>query len=261
MEAITSRANEKIKQAALLKSASDFESKNRFLLEGARLCADAAVSGIKIEQAFFTLAALGKYTAYVQKVAETAAECFEITEEIADKLADTKRPQGVFCVCEKPVADAATFIFKKGGRYLALEDIQDPANLGAVCRTAEALGIEGLIVTGGCDIYNPKALRAAMGSSLRLRIFETEDLPKLLAEASVAGLLTAAASVKHSAESITTLSGKSEGIICVVGNEGSGLSAAAAKACAVEFTIPMKGKAESLNAAAAAAIIMWEMMR
>ena len=261
MDKIISRSNEKIKFASLLKeSAAARREAGLFLLEGARLCGDAADSGTKIVQAFFTAGAIEKYTPFVNDVMETSPECYEITEEISTRLSDTRSPQGVFCVCKTLDKDENGNKIDFNGRYIALENIQDPSNLGSICRTAEALGLSGLIVSGGCDIYNPKALRAAMGSSLRLNIVETENLPELLIFVFQKGMLTIASTISKEAIDIRNLKAKG-GAVCVIGNEGSGLSKETLDACEAKVTIPMNGKAESLNASASAAIIMWELIK
>lgn len=138
--------------------------------------------------------------------------------------------------------------------------MQDPSNLGAVLRTAEAFGMSGVIVGGGCDIYNPKALRAAMGSSMRISVLTTVNLPFLLIFAAKKGMLTLASTPSDGAKKITDMS-FSGSVICVVGNEGSGISPEVMSACTLPVTIPMRGRAESLNAAAAAAVLMWELTK
>lgn len=261
MDKIESRSNDKIKFASLLKeSAKTRGETGRFLLEGARLCSDAAECGIEISQAFFTGEAIKKYGGYINIIAKSSPECYEITEEISCRLSDTKSPQGVFCVCKTLDKDENGNKIDFNGKYIALEKIQDPSNFGAICRTAEAVGISGLIVSEGCDRYNPKALRAAMGSSLRLHIVETDDLPALLIFAVQKGMLTIASVISKEAMDISKLKVRS-GVICVIGNEGSGISKETLDACSEKVTIPMRGKAESLNASAGAAIIMWELLR
>ena len=157
------------------------------------------------------------------------------------------------------MTENTTFAIEKGGRYLALEQVQNPQNLGAAARTAEALGIAGLIVSGGCDRFNPKALRASMGSLLRLPVMQVEDLASWL-KAQNETILTLATVPDMRATSICTLD-FSGGAIAVVGNEGNGVSDAVLSAVRERVTIPMRGAAESLNASAAATITMWEMMR
>ena len=113
---------------------------------------------------------------------------------------------------------------------------------------------------GGCDVYNPKALRAAMGSSLRLPIFKTDDLPAFLKQASEAGVRCVAFVLDGDPDVFSSING-AQGIICVIGNEGAGITAQTRAVCSDSALIPMKGKAESLNAAAGAAIVMWELVR
>lgn len=261
MEKIISRSNEKIKSAAFLgTSAKRRRETGLFLLEGARLCADAAANGVEIRQAFLTAQAMEKYADYTDPVIKSARASYEITPEVAGRLTDTSCAQGVFCVCEMRGNAQDMNTMDPNGRYIALEDLQDPSNLGTICRTAEALGIDALIVSGGCDIYNPKALRAAMGASLRLSIVETDHLPALLIKAAGQGVLTIASTVSDEGAHGTEILKKPGGVICVIGNEGAGVSPEVVDACAERLTIPMKGTVESLNASVCAAIIMWELV-
>ena len=258
MEKITARTNEKIKYAVRLGESASFRKQNgEFFLEGARLCFDAAKNGVEIRLAFFTAAALEKYSVYTQSIIATGCICCEISADVAKKLSDTENPQGVFCVCKKKeIVSALDF----GGKYLALENLQDPSNLGAVSRTAEALGLSGLIVSGGCDVYNLKALRAAMGSSMRIPLIETAELPELLESAKNSGMKTYASVPRRDAADIRSVSFDGGVIICV-GNEGSGLTDETVGVCDAAVTIPMLGRAESFNASAAASILAWELMR
>ena len=237
MEKITARTNEKIKHAVRLgESASLRKQAGEFFLEGARLCFDAVQTGIEIKQAFFTAKALWKYSEYTESIIAKSEVCYEISAEVSQKLSDTENPQGVFCICAIPDAN------KKGieakGRYLALENLQDPSNLGAICRSAEAIGLDGLIVSGGCDIYNPKALRAAMGSSLRMNVVSCENLGEVLDLAHGIGMLTLASVPRDTAEDIRTVS-KDGGVICCVGNEGNGLTEQTIAQCKKQVVIPM----------------------
>ncbi len=260
MEKITSRTNDKIKYAVRLgESASLRKETGEFFLEGARLCFDAAQTGIEIKQAFFTSKALQKYEEYISDIIAGCGECYEIGAEVSQKLSGTENSQGVFCICstkKRSLSDA----FDVSGKYIALENLQDPSNLGAICRSAEAIGLDGLIVSGGCDIYNPKALRAAMGSSLRMNVVSVENLADFICEANEKGVLTLASVPRNTAEDIRTVS-MNGGVICCVGNEGSGLSQNVIEKCRKQVVIPMNGRAESFNASAAAAILAWELKR
>lgn len=259
MEKISSRSNDKIKYAVRLgESTSLRKETGEFFLEGARLCFDAVQTGIEIRQAFFTAKALWKYESYVNDVIAHGRVCYEISAEVSQKLSGTENSQGVFCICACDKSKGVAV--DPEGKYLALENLQDPSNLGAICRSAEAIGLDGLIVSGGCDIYNPKALRAAMGSSLRMNVIETENLAELLEEANAKGMLTLASVPRDTAEDIRTVS-KDGGVICCVGNEGNGLSQQVIENCSKQVVIPMNGRAESFNASAAAAILAWELKR
>ena len=259
MEKITSRTNEKIKYAVRLgESASLRKEAGEFFLEGARLCFDAAQTGIRIKQAFFTSKALWKYEDYISAITACSEECFEIGAEVSQKLSDTENPQGVFCICSMREQNGIELDPK--GKYIALENLQDPSNLGAICRSAEALGLDGLIVSGGCDIYNPKALRAAMGSSLRMNVIVCDSLDEIINKAKASGMLTLASVPRNTATDIRKVD-MNGGVICCVGNEGNGLSEKTIENCEMQVVIPMNGRAESFNASAAAAILAWELIR
>lgn len=259
MEFISSKTNEKIKYAVKLRDSSSFRKKeNSFFIESPRLLKDAYLSGVEILMLFVTEEAKEKYWDYIKEPLETAKKSFVVTEEVAEKLADTKSTQGVFAVVTMLDKFANISKIKYYGKYVALEEISNPSNFGAICRTAEAVGLNGIIVKGGCDIYNPKVLRAAMGALFRLDVVVTDDLLKLFKE--VDGKMNVYGSVPDSSALKITEIDKTNGMICVIGNEGNGISEEVKKNSTL-VTIPMNGYAESLNAAAAATIIMWEMVR
>ena len=261
MEKITSKANERIKYAVKIRDNASFRKQEKlFFTEGARLCFDAVSSGIEVAALYVTEKALVKYEEYVCLVTECAERSFVVSEEVAQKLSDTKNSQGVFCLCKMLDKNTNIGKIKYNGKYIALEDVSNPANFGAVVRTAEAVGLDGVIVSGGCDIYNPKSQRAAMGSLFRLNVIETENLPKTLTALAQKGMAVYAGVPDSDAEKLTEVD-MSGGVVAVVGNEGNGITEETCNAATKLVTIPMKGRAESLNAAAAASIIIWEMMR
>lgn len=260
MDYLTSKTNEKIRSAVSVRDSSRARRESgMFFLEGARLCSDAAENGIRIYRAFLSRSAQKKYSERCESIISASEEVYEISEEVAAKLSDTQNPQGVFCVC-RAKKTAENIPLKSDGHYLLLENVQDPSNLGAISRTAEALGIDGLIVCGGCDIYNPKSLRASMGSALRLNIISRTDAIGVIEEANENGMLTLASTPNSDSVKITEVDMKG-GTVCVVGNEGNGVSEETMNACKMKVTIPMDGRAESLNAGTAAAILIWEMVR
>lgn len=254
---IDSVSNDKIKLAVKIASSSKHRKKeNLFFLEGLRLCRDAAVTGIKIQYAFFTSKAVEKFPEDVNFICENARQYYEISESVEAKLALTESSQGVFCLCS--LQESACQV-NADGKYIALENIQDPANLGAIARTAEALGIDGAILCGCCDRFSPKSQRASMGSLLRLKIIECADLKLFLSEQKEMGMKVYATTPDSNAAKITECD-MNGGVIAVIGNEGNGVSDDVFSVC-TRVTIPMLGRAESLNASMAAAITMWEMLR
>ena len=259
MQYISSRSNEKIKQLVKLSASSkQRREQGLFVLEGARLCFDGAISGALIESAFFTGEALEKYREYADAIILKAENCYEISKEVSAALSDTKSPQGVFCLCRKSGRKASEI--DSNGCYIALDNLQDPSNLGAVARTAEALGVDGLVVGGGCDVYSPKAQRAAMGALIRIDVREVPSLPEFIARCRAKGMKTYASTPAAGSLKIDEAD-FSGGVVCVIGNEGAGVSEEVFEACENKVTIPMAGRAESLNASAAASIIMWELVK
>ncbi len=230
-----------------------------FFIEGARLCADASLSSVTIKELYVTDNAIDKYSEYISSIEKCAERTFLISDEVAEKLGDTKNPQGVFCVCKMLDKNTNIGKIKYNGKYIALENVTNPSNFGAVVRTAEAVGLDGVIVSGGCDIYNPKSQRSAMGSLFRLDIIQVDNLPSYLSVLYENGMKIYAGVPDSSALKITQAD-MSGGVVSVIGNEGNGITDETRNVC-TPVTIPMQGRAESLNAAAAASILIWEMMR
>ncbi len=254
---ITSRENPLIKLVAALRVSSEKRKRNGlFVLEGLRICKDACDNGIKFDKLIVSDAAAEKYAADTEKFSLISDECYKIPDSLFKKISDTKTPQGIIAVAKMPVTGSCGI--DKNGKYIALENVSDPSNLGAISRTAEALGVNGIILSSdGCDPYSPKALRASMGTLLRVPVFVTESFAETLKST---GLKRYACVVDKTAESIKEQS-FGNGSVVMIGNEANGLTDSAKQSADVLVTIPMTGRAESLNAAAAAAIAMWEMMK
>ncbi len=257
---ITSRDNPTIKEIIKLqKSAGYRRERSLFSVEGVRLCRDAALSGAKIEKLFYTSQAREKYSEDFKIISDTGCEKIEVSTDIFLKISDTKTPQGLLCLISMLDKSVLLDKIESMGRYAALENISDPSNLGTILRTAEALGLDGVILSSGCcDIYSPKAVRGSMGAVFRLKFLIAENFPEFIGEMTRRGIKTYA-SAPRNAVPVTETDFKS-GII-LIGNEGAGLTDAAVNACMCRVKIPMGGRAESLNASAAAAILMWEFVR
>ena len=231
-----------------------------FVVEGLRLLKDAADSSVRIQKLYFTESFGKKHSDELQQLTQCADEVLEISENVASRLSETKSPQGVFGLCKIKNSGLNEEDVINGGRYLMLQNVQDPSNLGAAARSAEALGISGLIVSGGCDIYSPKALRASMGAFFRLPVMLPEDAESFVQNVSKRGVQVFACVPDRDAFDIRKLD-FSKPCVAVIGNEGNGITGSLINKCTHRITIPMPGRAESLNASHAASIVMWEMMR
>ncbi len=255
---LTSRENPLVKEMAkLLCDAKARRKSRRFVIEGARLCEDAAKTGVTILSALATASAKERYALQWQAVEAAAKAAYEIAPAVSAHLSETQAPQGMFCLCE--MRENAAFTVSPDGIYLALEDVQDPGNIGTILRTAEAFGVDGILLSKGCcDLYNPKVLRASMGGVFRLPLTVCEDFVGTLA--ALGQTLPVLASVVDSTAQPVTTAPKC-GAVAVIGNEGNGMSEAAVAACTHRVTIPMAGRAESLNASMAAGILLWELCR
>ena len=263
METITSVKNERVKAAAkLVSSAKARREQGLFVLEGLRLCMDVPRSGLRCAELFVSDEFAQKHAAEFEALAAVSDEVFLVNDAVLEKLSDTRTPQGVCCVVKMPAGADLPADPAGDAKALLLENIQDPANVGAMARTAEALGLTGLVVAGGCDVFAPKALRASMGALLRLPVesIDESDVVAYLERAAAAGFVSYASTPAAGALPVTE-AGFSGRILMVVGNEANGVTPSTMDACSQRVTIPMAGRAESLNAAAAGAILMWEMTR
>lgn len=256
---IASKDNPKIKLYKKLASSRKARTEQGlFVAEGMRGIVDIAGEA-EIEALFCTEAALEKYAGVLdtERLALIPADKrFTVTDEVAQKMSDTGSTQGVFAIVKRldlPLGETLPM-----GKYLVLDELQDPGNLGTMIRTAAAVGLTGVILAGNCvDLYNPKTVRSAMGSMTKVRIYTEKDTARTLSVLEKSGIKTYAAVVRGgSGVSETDFSG---GCAVVIGNEGRGLSESTADMCGGKVTIRMRGDTESLNAAIAGTILVWEM--
>ncbi len=252
---ITSKDNDTIKSITRLQSsAKQRKEEGVFVLEGLRLCMDAYENGFNPLKVFVSETASVNYSKEISCLCRNCCS-YLVADSLFNKISDTVTPQGILCIYSIP--DFDSFQIKTNGRYIALDNLQDPSNLGAISRTAEALGIDGLFIQGGCDPYSPKSLRASMGALLRIPVVKTDDMFSLFKKYD---LKTFATVIDKDAVSVDK-DIFSNGCVVIIGNEANGVSAETRSKSEVKITIPMSGKAESLNAAVAASIVMWEMCK
>lgn len=257
IETITAKNNQNIKNISkLVKSSSRRKELGLFVVEGLRLCEDALNSGVKFETLLITSQFENEHKSLCDLLIENSKTVYSVTPEIMQKISDTVSPQGVFGVIK---SDEKSFEYNKNGKYLALVNLQDPSNLGAAARTAEALGLSGIIVCGGCDIYNPKSLRASMGAFFRMNVRTYQTTDEMFEDFTANGVKTFASTPRKSAKPIANAD-FSNSCVVLIGNEANGLDDDTIERCNCMITIPMAGRAESLNASAAAAIICYAIM-
>lgn len=261
MKEITSKDNPLIKDAVrLLSSRSHRKETGRFIAEGLRLCVEAVQAGVKVEQAFFTSDFATRHPQETTLISAAAGEGTLISDAVAGKLSGTETPQGVFCLCTAldNSRDVGTIC---GGKYIILSNLQDPGNVGTILRAAEALGVDGVILSEDCpDLYSPKVLRASMGGVLRLPVKLSADIPAEIADLRRSGVKVWAAALTEQAEPVTCTN-FAGGTAVVIGNEGNGLTEEVIDACDGSVIIPMARSGQSLNAAMAACILIWELFR
>lgn len=247
METITSRQNPLFQKVRKLNGAPAFRrQQGLFVCEGPKLLAEAVKWGCEVETVITAQGVEMSCPAGVRRV--------ETPGDVLASLADTETPQGVVFTCALP--DTALPERLEKGRYLVLDGVQDPGNLGTVWRTADAFGAAGLLLTGNCaDPFGPKAVRASMGACFRLPVWRGQ-------RADVAGLLRASAiplyatALREDTEDVRQAD--LSGAAVVIGSEGRGISEEMLALCEKTLKIPMEERCESLNAAVAAAVVLWE---
>jgi len=257
-QAITSPANPKIKELLLVKRKPSYEG---FLIEGPNLLEMALSSGAGIKRVFLTeeFRSKPKNRALIKALLKKESEIHEITGQLMDKLAETETPQGVIAVAgvEKKSLESITF---RGNPFLVVADeIKEPGNLGAIIRTADAAGADAVIkLPGTCNPLSPKTLRASAGSFFNLPVIEA-DTKKLLPWLKGKGIKLCGTDSRAEASLYETdLKGP---VAFVFGEEAHGLSPQLREKADLLVRVPILGRAESLNVAAACAVVLYEAVR
>ncbi len=280
---ITSTGNQKIKHIIQLqKKASLRKELDVYVVEGRKMFFEARPAQLvqvfvsesflkKQEQAEAFGKQMSLSEACVKKLMENpAAENLEpgvapwevVSDNVMSVMSDTKTPQGILCVLKQQHYKLEDMLKGESPRLVFLENLRDPGNLGTILRTGEGAGISGVLLTEGCvDIYNPKTIRSTMGSLYRVPFFymKEEQLDEVLNTLRKKNLPIYAAALSHSV-SYGELSYK-DGCVFMIGNEANGLTDEMIAKADRAIHIPMEGCVESLNAAVAAAILMYESYR
>lgn len=256
---ISSVSNVQVKNLILLQKKSKArEEQGVFVIEGLKMFEEARDGG-------YLRKAYCSESFYQEKLRENPEYFFGfdfeiLTDQVFRNVSETMTPQGIMGLVNKMDYKLDELINVNKPCLLLLEDIRDPGNLGTMIRTAEGAGVSGIIINGSSvDIYNPKVIRSTMGSIYRVPIFQTEDFYATLQAVKAQGISIYAAHLMGIP--YDTEGSFQEGCAILIGNEANGLSEEASALADKLIKIPMAGKVESLNAAVAAAILMYEAAR
>ncbi len=283
MQVISSKDNEFIKHIKKLKDKKYRDLNNEYIIEGIKIIEEAINEKANIKQVVICDDCEKTSNISKELMYEIARyECIYVTKKIFDSLTDVSNPQGILAIVEKNAVKSKISNIKNSEKsetigveekeiiaeneidynqdiIVALDDIQDPGNLGTILRTVDSIGINQILVSKGtADSYNPKVVRSTMGAIFRVRIIECEDLEKTLKEIQ-----------KHNFEIVVTSLQTKNSIydidykkkVIVIGNEANGVEPRIQKIADKKVKIPMLGKTESLNASVATGIILYEYVR
>lgn len=252
-EIITSTSNNKIKNISkCTKNAKERRKQDIFIVEGVRMFCE-----IPKEMHVETFTTEEFFHKNMHLFEDLSYEI--VSNHVLDSIADTKTPQGVVSVVKRFHYSLEDVVSGENALIMALENLQDPGNLGTILRTAEGAGVTGIIMSKETvDVYNPKVVRSTMGSVFRIPFVYVEDLTEIVTTLQSRGYTSYSAHLQG--KNFYDFDYKKPTIFCI-GNEGNGLSDALSQATNHKIKIPMCGKVESLNAATASTVLMYEAMR
>lgn len=258
MQIISSKENQFIKHIKKLKDKKYRDINNEYLIEGIKLIKEAIQEKAQIKQIVICdecekIEAIPKDLMY--EIAKH--ECIYVTKKLFETLTNVVEPQGILAIIGK--SDPKQEINYNEDIIVALDDIQDPGNLGTILRTVDSIGLTQIIISKGtADVFNPKVIRSSMGAIFRVKVIESEDLKQTLLEIKKHKfeLLVTSLQTKKSVYDI-----KYKKKIIVIGNEANGVSREIQELSDYKIKIPMLGKTESLNASVATGIILYEYVR
>ncbi len=255
---ITSKENDFIKHIKKLKDKKYRDINKEFIIEGIRLVAEAIQENAKIKQIVLCDDCERSDLIPKELMYDIAKlECVYVTENLFKYLSDVQNPQGILAVIEKD--NEETQIDYTQDIIVALDDVQDPGNLGTILRTVDSIGITQILVSKGtADCYNSKVVRSTMGAIFRIKVIECKDLLKTMKEIKKHKFKVMVSSLQTE-NSIYDVDYNKK--VIVIGNEANGVSEELQKLADEKVKIPMLGKTESLNASVATGIILYEYVR
>ena len=270
-EIIRSRQNKNIVELCKLTDRKAREASKTFRFDGIKLLEEAIKNDVEICAVFLSCSAQERVLEFLHQRFGRAYEdkiekCFVVSDDIFDKISEEKSPEGVITIAKyidklqknATIYNSVHFLQMKNESIVLLESVRDPSNVGAIIRSAAAIGIDRLILSADCaDIYHPRAVRGSMGTVFNQPIDRVGDLAETIKELRESGRRVFAAALDERALSLGEFEIRA-GDAVVIGNEGHGLSGEVIAACSGSVIIPMSERAESFNAAVAASILMWE---
>ncbi|MDR7277473.1 TrmH family RNA methyltransferase [Catenuloplanes atrovinosus] len=254
----------RIAAARKLHRRRDRDAARRFLAEGPQAVAEALASPGTVIELFGTTEALHRYASLSRAATDAGAEVSEVSDEALAALADTVQPQGVVALCHQTDVPLATALERRPRLVAALAEIRDPGNAGTVLRTADAAGAGAVVFAGDAvDPFNGKCVRSTAGSLFHVDVVRGPDPVEAVTAARAAGLTVLAATGYGDADldSLADAGALSVRTMWIFGSEAHGLSADVLAAADHRVKVPMYGRAESLNLAAAAAVCLYASAR
>ena len=258
---ITSRDNSLLRQ---VRAVRDGKIDDLIFIEGLRLCEEAQRSNLEIEAVVVSeeLQRKERAAAAIEQLSRLSKRTASVSEKLLESVSYTKTPQGIIVLAQRPEASEKRLNKSLTGNSLlvVLHQINNPVNVGAILRTAEAAGATGMITTKNTsDPFSPKSLRGAMGSAFRLPIWSGVTFEEMIAWCRKRGIETVCADVEAST-SYTEIDWTGPGAL-ILGPESTGLTPEELESADQRVSIPMKGDAESLNVSVAAGILLFEATR
>ena len=258
MQVISSKDNEFIKHVKKLKDKKYRDINQEFVIEGIKLIREAIEENADIKQIIICDNCLNSDVIPKKLMYEIAKyECVYVTEKIFRTITDVNTPQGLLAIIGRNSTENE--INYNQDIIVALDDIQDPGNLGTILRTVDSIGLNQILVSKGtADCYNPKVVRSTMGAIFRIKIIECDNLEKTLQEARnhQYKVIVTSLQTENSVYDI-----KYNKKVVVIGNEANGVSDEIQKLADEKLKIPRLGKTESLNASGATGLVLYEYVR
>lgn len=253
---ITSTSNQRVRELLQLRKKSRVRNKEGvFIAEGSRMTSEVLAKDLVrlyVSETYFKK--------HGQELDEYQKEPDILADPVFDYAADTKSPQGILAVVRQPVYSFSDLLSRESPLILVLDNLQDPGNLGTIFRTAEAAGVTGILMSRDCvDIFNPKTIRSTMGAVCRMPFLYLEDIESGIERLKDNHVHVYAAHLEG--KNVYDKEDYSGGTAFLIGNEGKGLRPKTAQCAHTWVQIPMQGRADSLNAAVAASVLMFEAAR